>query len=326
MVYIESDSTDPYENLALEEYVFQQLDRSKAYFMLWQNDKSIIVGKFQNTAEEVNQSVVEQKGIRVARRLSGGGAVYHDLGNLNYTFITDADDTDDYSFRIFARPMIRTLEGFGIHAEFTGRNDITIDGKKISGSSQYGRGNRVLHHGCIMLDTDLSAVAEALQVKAAKFTGKRIESVRSRVTTINACAKEPVGMEQFKEALRKNVFQVGRITKRELTQEDRAMVKKLRDEKYVTWEWNYGRSPAYEMQREARFSGGVVSVHLNVEEGIIKELKIYGDFFGDGEISVLEKGLIGLRLDEELAHHMERLEIGKYMKGVEARELAELLR
>ena len=169
MVYLESHSTDPYFNLALEEYIFEHMDRSRQYFLLWQNDRTIVVGKYQNTAEEINQSYVEAHGIRVARRLSGGGAVYHDKGNLNFTFIVDQADNADFNFNVFVVPVLRALERFGVTAAFNGRNDLTIDGQKFSGNSQYARHGRLLHHGCIMLDSNLTNVADALKVKQAKF-------------------------------------------------------------------------------------------------------------------------------------------------------------
>jgi len=137
--YLDLTCTDPSRNLAMEQHVFDALPRDRAYFMLWQNDNAIIIGKHQNTLAEINEPYVRAHGIRVVRRLSGGGAVYHDLGNLNFTFITDAGDTAKLDFRLFCLPIVRTLEGFGVHAEVNGRNDITIDGKKFSGNSQYLR-------------------------------------------------------------------------------------------------------------------------------------------------------------------------------------------
>ena len=192
MRFLESPSNDPYFNLALEEYVFEHLDRSYSYFMLWQNFNTIVVGKYQNTAEEINQSFVDEHGIRVVRRLSGGGAVFHDRGNLNFTFIVDQGSNPDFNFKVFVEPVVQALDRFGIHAEFNGRNDITIDGMKFSGNSQYTRHGRLLHHGCIMLDSNLTNVADALKVKDAKFDSKAVKSVRSRVTTINSHASVPI--------------------------------------------------------------------------------------------------------------------------------------
>ena len=325
MFYLESPSRDPYFNLALEEYVFERMDKSKSYFMLWQNDNTIVVGKYQNTAEEIDQAYVDAHGIRVARRLSGGGAVYHDKGNLNFTFIVDQADAPGLNFKIFVEPVIQALARFGVHAAFTGRNDLTIDGMKFSGNAQYARRGRLLHHGCIMLDSNLTSVADALRVKEAKFASKAVKSVRSRVTTINAHAPAPISMEDFKGALKECAMASGELEPCTLTEEDLAAIRKLRDEKYATWAWNYGFSPAYDMRREMKFPAGLVTAHLSAEGGKIKAVRFYGDFFG-GELGELEGAMVGLPLDGHLTEALEALRVGDYMSGITAEELSRLLR
>ena len=325
MFYLESPSRDPYFNLALEEYVFERMDKSKSYFLLWQNDNTIVVGKYQNTAEEIDQAYVDAHHIRVARRLSGGGAVYHDKGNLNFTFIVDRADAPGLNFKIFVEPVIRALARFGVHAAFTGRNDLTIDGMKFSGNAQYARRGRLLHHGCIMLDSNLTSVADALRVKEAKFDSKAVKSVRSRVTTINAHAPAPISMEDFKRALKECAMASGELEPCTLTEEDLAAIRKLRDEKYATWAWNYGFSPAYDMRREMKFPAGLVTAHLSAEGGKIKAVRFYGDFFG-GELGELEGAMAGLPLDGHLTEALEALRVGDYMSGITAEELSRLLR
>ena len=325
MRYLESPSRDPYFNLALEEYVFERMDKSKSYFLLWQNDNTIVVGKYQNTAEEIDQAYVDAHHIRVARRLSGGGAVYHDRGNLNFTFIVDRADAPGLNFKIFVEPVIQALARFGVHAEFTGRNDLTIDGMKFSGNAQYARRGRLLHHGCIMLDSNLTSVADALRVKEAKFDSKAVKSVRSRVTTINAHAPAPISMEDFKGALKECAMASGELEPCTLTEEDLAAIRKLRDEKYATWAWNYGFSPAYDMRREMKFPAGLVTAHLSAEGGKIKAVRFYGDFFG-GELGELEGAMAGLPLDGHLTEALEALRVGDYMSGITAEELSRLLR
>ena len=326
MRYLESPSRDPYFNLALEEYVFERMDKSKSYFLLWQNDNTIVVGKYQNTAEEIDQAYVDAHHIRVARRLSGGGAVYHDRGNLNFTFIVDRADAPGLNFKIFVRPVVEALARFGVHAEFTGRNDLTIDGMKFSGNAQYARRGRLLHHGCIMLDSNLTSVADALRVKEAKFASKAVKSVRSRVTTINAHAPAPISMEDFKRALKECAMASGELEPCTLTEEDLAAIRKLRDEKYATWAWNYGFSPAYDMRREMKFPAGLVTAHLSAEGGKIKAVRFYGDFFGSGELGELESAMAGLPLDGHLTEALEALRVGDYMSGITAEELSRLLR
>lgn len=326
MKYIESNSTNPYFNLALEEYVFNFMPADESYFMLWQNANTIVIGKYQNTMEEINQEYVDEKKISVVRRLSGGGAVYHDTGNLNFTFIVDDKDVSNFNFRIFVLPIISALKKFGVEAVFNGRNDITIGGKKFSGNAQYVKSGRVLHHGCIMLDSNLTDVSDALKVKAAKFVSKNAKSVRSRVTTINAGAPRPITMDEFKKALKKEILGTASIAPYILTEKDLAIIYEIQREKYETWDWNYGRAAAYSMVREEKFAGGLVTVQMSAKDGRISEIKFYGDFFGNGEIEELEEGLKGAALDQDLTRKLEELHSSYYMNGITAEELSRLIR
>ena len=326
MVFIESRSTNPYYNLALEEYIFNNMDPSESYFLLWQNANTIVVGKFQNTHEEINQEAVDANEIRVVRRLSGGGAVYHDEGNLNFTFIVSKEGNKEFDFSIFVKPIIKALSDLGVKAEFTGRNDITIDGLKISGNSQYIKNNRVLHHGCIMLDSNLDKVKDALRVKEAKFESRSVKSVRSRITTINEHAPSKISMETFKKAIKDNVFRDTEVREYCLTEDDQAEIAKLEKEKYCTWEWNYGFSKKYSMRREKKFDSGLVSVDLEVNGGRITDIRITGDFFGSGDISRLEEKMVGLMLDDQLESNLEKLDIPGYIHGVSAKDLSLLIK
>ncbi len=326
MKYIESNSTDPYFNLALEEYVFDKLPKDESYFMLWQNANTIVIGKYQNAMQEINQKVVDERGIKVARRLSGGGAVYHDMGNLNFTFIVDQKDVDGLNFKIFVVPIVETLKGFGVEAEFTGRNDIVIGGRKISGNSQYIKRNRVMHHGCIMLDSDLEKVADALKVREAKFKSKSVKSVRSRVTTINDNAPVKISMDEFKSALKEHILGDESVEPYQLTKEDLREINRLREEKYATWDWNYGRASRFEVTMEEKFDAGLVTVHMTAKDGRIIDIRFFGDFFGNGEIEDLEKALQGVILDNRLEEKLAELDLGEYMAGISPAELARLIR
>ena len=197
MNYLDLTTTDPAFNLAVEEYVFEQLPRDRMYVMLWQNDNAIIIGKHQNTLAEINEAYVKEKNIRVVRRLSGGGAVYHDMGNLNFTVIADADG-DNLDFGRFCRIVVRALARMGVEAQINGRNDMTIDGKKFSGNAQYLRQGRVMHHGTILFDSDGAVLANALQVDEEKI---RAKGVKTAFVTLH------VGLGTFRPVKAENILE-----------------------------------------------------------------------------------------------------------------------
>ncbi len=327
MIYYESKSTDPYFNLALEEHFFRALPRGESFFMLWQNRPSVIVGRFQNAAEEVDGAYLKKHGISLARRLTGGGAVYHDGGNLNFTFIVPDDGEGALDFSGFARPVIRAMASLGVEAGLSGRNDILIGGRKICGNAQHSALSKKMHHGCIMLDTDLEAVAAALAPRDVKFESRGIKSVRSRVTTINDNAPRRISMDELKAAILREVraenggtWQTADPGPAEL-----AEVERLAREKYASAAWIYGSSPAYNASAEARFAGGSVCLRASVSGGIIENVKISGDFVGDGDIAELEAALAGLAAGEDIEKRLAGLDVEKYMRLFSAGELAELI-
>jgi lipoate-protein ligase A len=323
LLNIQNDSTDPRYNLALEEYVFKHLKLEEDFIMLWQNEPSVIVGKNQNTVEEINVDYVEQHGIHVVRRSTGGGAVYHDLGNLNYTFITKADGTG-IDFRKFTQPVIRVLNSLGVPAEFNSRNDIAIRGKKFSGNAQRVYKNRVLHHGTIMFNSKLEDVHNVLKVKAEKFKSKSVKSVRSRVTNISDYLPEPITIDEFKKLLLERLFLEQDSPKREyvLTEEDQAEIREMMEEKYANWEWNYGYSPKFNYEKTDRFDGGTLQVRLNVVKGIIEECKIYGDFFGVEDVQDVENRLKGVRYDRAaIQEALQGVDLDPYFGGITRDEL-----
>ena len=297
MVYIESPSIDPYFNLALEQYVFDALPRNKAYFMLWQNDSTVVIGKHQNAAGEINAAFVKEHGIRVVRRLSGGGAVYHDLGNLNYTFIMDAGGQNELDLRTFCLPVVDALAALGVQAEINGRNDMTIGGKKFSGSAQYIQSGRVMHHGTMMFCSDLDILEKALSVAPDKYQSKGVVSVRSRVTNIAGHTKSSISFQEFMRSVRDSICGENSETY-ELSPSDMDAVTALRNAKYATWEWNYGNSPRYTLRKERRIDGvGKLVLDMEVENGVLTGFDAFGDFFGDGAAAVAEK-ICGVRMAE----------------------------
>lgn len=325
--YLDLMTSDPSYNLAMEQYVFDCLPRDRMYFMLWQNDNAIIVGKYQNTIAEINEEAVRERGIRVVRRLSGGGAVYHDMGNLNFTFITDVGESNALNLKLFCEPVVRTLATLGVKAEVNGRNDITIDGKKFSGNSQYIRQGRVMHHGTIMFDSDLSVVSEALRVDPTKIQTKGIRSVRSRVTNVAEHLPEKVMLPEFRRILLENILKENPGEAYPLTQDDLAAVEKLRAERYATWDWNYGRSPACTMLRRRRVDGcGLIEAYITVEHGKIAALTFKGDFFSASEPDELAAHFVGCtpyRAGYEKA--LGDVDVSRYFAGLQKDGLIDIL-
>lgn len=325
--YLDLTTTDPSYNLAMEQYVFDCLPRDRMYFMLWQNDNAIIVGKYQNTLSEINLEAVGRRGIRVVRRLSGGGAVYHDMGNLNFTFITDAASGTALDMKLFCQPVVRTLAALGVHAEVNGRNDITIDGKKFSGNSQYLRQGRVMHHGTIMFNSDLSVVSEALQVDPTKFQTKGVRSVRSRVTNVADHLDRPVSLPEFRRILLENILRENPGQPYPLTPEDLAAVEKLREERYAAWDWNYGQSPACTVLRRRRVEGcGLVEAYISVDSALISAIAFRGDFFSAVEPEELAPRFVGRTPDQAgFAAALEGVDVSRYFAGLQNDQLIEIL-
>ena len=326
MKYIKSPQTDAFFNMALEEYVFESMPKDDSYFLLWQNRNAVVVGKYQNTVEEINADFVREFGIQVVRRLSGGGAMYQDMGNVNFTYIVDQSDAENLDFSLFTLPVVRALAQLGVTAETNGRNDIVIDGRKFSGNSQYNKKGRTMHHGTLLFDSRLETVQKALMVKADKISSKGIKSVRSRVTNISEHLSVEISVEDFRKVLVEKMFEENLLEEYCLTPEDLKGICKLRDEKYATWEWNYGNSPAFDVRKERRYSFGGLSLLLGSKHGRIESLQIWGDFFGNGDVAELSARLIGLKLEmKELESYLEDVDLNFYIHGITQLEFIELL-
>ena len=326
MKYIDWKETDPQKNLAFEEYVFNQMDKDESYFLLWQNDNAVIVGKHQNTIEEINQEYIKENDIKVVRRLSGGGAVYHDLGNLNFTFIVNEVGQEQFDFQTFTRPLVEALKTLGVNAEFNSRNDLAIDGKKFSGNSQYAKRGRILHHGTILFNSNLATIQSALKVKQDKIESKGIKSVKSRVTNIVDYLDEDYTLEDFKAALLKAMFENDNLEMITLLEEEIQAIEQLKTEKYATWDWNYGKSPRYNLRKERKCDFGLITILLQVEKGEIKELHFYGDYFGNGDIQELETLLIGVKPTEEaLSEILKEVVLSDYINGLDVKTLIDLI-
>lgn len=325
--YLNLYTTDPEFNLAAEQYVFDALPRDRMYFMLWQNDNAIIIGKYQNTHAEINEPFVREHGIKVVRRLSGGGAVYHDMGNLNFTFIMDAGNVETLDLHLFCEPIAKSLQSIGVNAVINGRNDITIDGRKFSGNSQYMKQGRVMHHGTIMFNSDLGVVNDALKVDADKIKAKGIKSVRSRVTNVSEHLSSDITLEEFRTLLLNNIIKDNNAEEYVLSPADIEAIEKIREERYSKWEWNYGFSPECTMQKKKRFEGvGTVEAMLTVEKGEIKALSFYGDFFSTDAPEALAERFTGLRpLLSDYETALEGVDVGRYFTNMTKEQLIELL-
>lgn len=327
MLYIKNESNDPYFNMALDEYAVSRLNPKEDYFYFYQNRPAVIIGRNQNTIEEVNQEYVNENNIIVVRRMSGGGAVYHDLGNVNFSFVVDYKPEDFNNIERFAKAIVKALEKLGINAEFSGRNDITIDGKKISGNAQYITKGRILHHGTLLFDSDLTVLSKALNVKPEKILSKGIKSVKSRVTNIKEYLKDEISIPEFKEMLLKYVFEVegSELNEYTLTPEDIENITKLRNEKYATWEWNFGNAPEFDLTRSRRFDGGEIQVRMNVREGVITDIKFFGDFMSVRDISEVEERLKGQRFkNDAVKAALSRLNLKDYFGSISLEEIASL--
>lgn len=320
--YLELDTTDAAWNLAAEQYVFDALPRDRSYLMLWQNKNAVIVGKYQNTQAEIHAEYVKEHDIQVVRRLSGGGAVYHDLGNLNFSFISDAVSLGKIDFQFFCQPVIRTLQSLGVPAELNGRNDMTVDGKKFSGNAQYIRQGRVLHHGTILFDSDLEAVGHALHADAEKLQSRGVASVRSRVTNLRPFLGGRMGLDAFRKALLEEILRENSGDPYVFTEADRQAIDEIRRQRYACWDWNYGLSPAGSMEKKRRIEGcGTVTASLSTDKGRIRALSFSGDFFSTLGPEALAGQLIGAELNEDgLARALADLDPGLYLHGM-TREL-----
>jgi len=283
-----------YLNIASEEYYLESF--AEDIFYLYINKPCIIIGKHQNAYAEINQEYVQNNSIDVVRRNSGGGAVFHDLGNLNYGFITKSGGKGiNEIFREFTEPVLKVLNDLGVPAVFSGRNDLTIEGKKFSGNAQYRSKDRVLIHGTLLFSSDLEQVAKSLNADPRKFADKSVKSVKSRVTNILPYLPVPIAIEEFESIIIKEIlarFQGAYVY--ELNEHDRRQVESLAENKYSTWEWTYGKSPEFNYRHTLKYDLGLLDIGVQVEAGIIKEIAVYGDFFGEkdlDDVTLLLKGL-----------------------------------
>ncbi len=316
MRFIHNTHTDPAFNLATEEWLLRHADTD--IFMLWRNAPAVIVGRNQNTASEIDTDFVRERGITVIRRLTGGGAVFHDLGNVNFSFIQIGRQSKQLDFHRFTLPIMEALRSMGVNCQFEGRNDLVIDGQKFSGNAQLIEKDRVLHHGTLLFSAQMADLSGALKINPVKYVDKAVKSVAKRVTNISSHLPAPMDVETFITRVMAHVSGSAADLPPGLSAEEEAAINALVESKYGTWEWNFGSSPDYGFTRATRTRGGVVEIHLKVRHGRIEQARIFGDFFNARPVAELEKLLAGCRHERfELEERMDGVPIGEFMQNVD---------
>lgn len=327
MIFVDNEkNNDPRINLAIEEFLVRNFKTEDDILLFYINQPSIIIGRNQNTIEEINQGYVDAHGIIVVRRLSGGGAVYHDLENLNFSFISNSGKENLHNYEKFTGPVVRVLNAMGVPAVLSGRNDILVDDRKVSGNAQYSTGARMASHGTLLFNADLSHVADALNVRQEKIESKGIKSVRSRVANISEFLTEPMSVLEFRERIKDGILADSHNHEYHLTEQDWEEIRKISANRYQLWEWNYGHSPYFNVQKTRRFPIGQIDARIDVEKGAIKSIKIYGDFLGLSDVGELEQRLAGVRFEKTaLQAALDGFSLQQYFGNLSAEELADFL-
>lgn len=327
MKYIVNTSNEPAYNVALEAYAFQKLTDIDEIFILWINEPAIIIGRHQNTIQEINKEFIDKNGIHVVRRLSGGGAVYHDLNNLNYTIISNNTQEGAFDFQTFSKPVIDTLAKLGVKAEFTGRNDLEINGQKFAGNAQAYYKGRMMHHGCLLFDVDMSVLGQALKVSKDKIESKGIKSVRARVTNIVDHLSDKITVQEFSDAILAQMKEeYPEMDEYVLSDAELSEIQAMRDNQFATWDWTYGKAPEYTIERGVRYPAGKITTYANVENSTIKSVKIFGDFFGVKPVDDIEKMLKGVRYDyKDVLAALKTVDTSQYFSRMTPEEITKAI-
>ncbi|WP_338405300.1 lipoate--protein ligase [Streptococcus agalactiae] len=297
------------------------------YIVNTSNDPAIIIGRHQNTIQEINKEFIDKNGIHVVRRLSGGGAVYHDLNNLNYTIISNNTQEGAFDFQTFSKPVIDTLAKLGVKAEFTGRNDLEINGQKFAGNAQAYYKGRMMHHGCLLFDVDMSVLGQALKVSKDKIESKGIKSVRARVTNIVDHLSDKITVQEFSDAILAQMKEeYPEMDEYVLSDAELSEIQAMRDNQFATWDWTYGKAPEYTIERGVRYPAGKITTYANVENSTIKSVKIFGDFFGVKPVDDIEKMLEGVRYDyKDVLAALKTVDTSQYFSRMTPEEITKAI-
>jgi len=322
MKYLHLKTTDPYVNLAIEEYLFENSDDD--VFLLWQNSPTVVIGKNQNAYAEIDHEYLREHNILIARRITGGGAVYHDLGNVNYTFISKAR-SEGIDFKFFTSPIVEALSSIGVKCELSGRNDLLVAGKKISGNAQCTKKGRVLHHGTLLFDSDLSVLSAVLKVDEEKIKAKALKSTRSRVANIKSFLNESYATDHFIEKIED--FVIKKFSPEILDISINTDIIKY-SERNSSPEWIFPKSEflsSYNLFFKRKYDFGLVSINVEMMTDTIKAIKISGDFFGNNSVENLEKILSNTSLFE-IDNILSKVNIEDYIHGMTNSQFVELIR
>ena len=325
MRYIRNICTDPYHNMAFDEYCLEKLPLDEPVFFLWQNRPAVILGLNQEVNTEVNLDYLEANGIALARRVTGGGAVYHDLGNLNYTIVGRSENLErDYPE--YARYLIQALQKLGVPATLSGRNDILVEGRKVSGFAKRVTGDRLMVHGTLMYDVDVDVLTQVLNPSATKLQSKGIASVRSRVANLRDYLPQIDGIDAFRQRLEQLLSRDYADAEYKLSETDLRQIRELAENKFARWEWIYGRSPRATLTHSARLACGTVEVHLTLAENRIASCRFGGDFLGNLPVNALEAALTGtVYQTDTIRKLLLSITVGDYFDGVTTEDLIGLI-
>jgi lipoate-protein ligase A len=307
-------------NFALEKYAMEELDIGSSYFLFWRTTPTLMIGRYQNTLAEVNMAYARENNVSIVRRVTGGGTIYTDPNGWQFSFIVRNPGEHRIEFSYFTKPILDALHSLGVDAQFSGRNDLTIDDKKFSGNAQYVRRDVVLHHGSLLFDTDLDALVRALNVADEKIIAKGIQSVRQRVTNIEDYLPQKMTSLAFRDVMLSYLLRDMEIYT--LTEKDVRRVIQIREAVFDQWSWNFGNDPQFNISREGRFSGGKLTSHVFVENGCIQDIHFYGDFFAKEGLDQLQTALIGCRyVPETVRSLLESVNAEKYFYQITLVEL-----